>query len=415
MAKKNDEIIVGLDIGTTKVCAVVGEATESGVSIIGIGTAESTGLRKGIIVNIETTTHAIRKAVEEAELMAGCEISSVYVGVAGAHIKGFNSRGIVAVNDKREVRLPDLERVVDAAKAVQIPSDRDVIHILPQEYLVDDCDGVREPLGMCGTRLEAKVHIVTAARSATENIIRCTNGAGLHVIDVVLEPLASAATALYEDEKELGVTLVDIGGGTTDIAVFYNGSVVHTAVLPLGGNQVTNDIAVGMRTPRGEAERIKLRHGCAMISMVGDEESIEVPSVGGRDPSTARRQFLCEIIEPRIEELYRLIHQEIQRSGFEDLLASGVVITGGAALLDGMVELGEEVIGLPVRLGQPTKVGGLADVVRSPKFSTGVGLVLYGATHGAKSRARDAQKRAKDGGRMGRMTDRLRSWLGEIF
>jgi cell division protein FtsA len=346
--------------------------------------------------------------------MAGCDISPVYAGIAGGHIKGFNSRGIVAISNS-EVQEADLQRVIDAAKAVPMPQDREVIHILPQEYVIDECDGVKEPLGMCGTRLEAKVHIVTAARASAENIVRCANRTGLHVAAVVLEQLASAETVLYDDEKELGVAVVDMGGGTTDIAILYNGSVVHSAVLPLGGNHITNDIAVGMRTPRGEAEKIKLRHGCAMTSMVGDDETIEVPSVGGREPSSARRQFLCEIIEPRVEEIFRLVHQEITRSGFEDLLASGVVITGGTAQMDGMVELGEEVMGLPVRLGQPARVGGLADVVRSPKYATGVGLVLFGARHGAKARAAAAGKRPGGGGAISRVGSRLRGWLSEIF
>ena len=408
---KRDEIVVGLDIGTTKICAIVGEVTEGGVDIIGIGTCDSKGLRKGVVVNIDSTVLSIRKAIEEAELMAGCEISTVYAGIAGGHIKGFNSRGIVAIRDS-EVHTADLERVIDAAKAVPMPLDREVIHILPQEYVIDECDGVKEPMGMCGVRLEAKVHIVTAARASAENIIRCANRTGLHVAAVVLEQLASAETVLYEDEKELGVAMVDIGGGTTDIAIFYNGSVVHTAVLPLGGNHITNDIAIGLRTPRAEAEKIKLRHGCAMTSMVADDENVEVPSVGGREPSSARRQFLCEIIEPRIEEIYRLIHQEITRSGFEDLLASGVVITGGSSQMDGMVELGEEVMGLPVRLGQPARVGGLADVVRSPKYATGVGLVLYGAKQASRMQR---PPKGGGGGPVKRASSKFTSWLREIF
>lgn len=409
---RREEIVVGLDIGTTKICAIVAEVTETGVDIIGIGTCESKGLRKGVVVNIDATVDSIRKAVAEAELMAGCEISSVYTGIAGPHIKGFNSRGIVAIKET-EVTDSDIERVIDAAKAVPMPLDREVIHILPQEYVIDECDGVREPVGMSGVRLEAKVHIVTAAKASVENIVRCANRTGLHVADIVLEQLASSEATLYEDEKELGVAMVDIGGGTTDIAIFYNGSIVHTSVIPVGGNHVTNDIAVGLRTPRGEAEKIKQRYGCALTAIVGEDETIEVPCVGGRDPQSRSRQLLCEIIEPRAEEMFGLIHAEIQKSGFEDLLASGVVITGGAAVMEGMVEIGEEVMGLPVRLGLPGRVGGLADVVRSPKYSTGVGLVLYGARHGA---IRTSQRRAQvTSTRMGRVGSRLRNWLSEIF
>lgn len=411
---RREEIVVGLDIGTTKICAIVGEVTDSGVDIIGIGTCESTGLRKGVVVNIETTVASIKKAIEEAELMAGCDVHTVYAGITGNHIKGFNSRGVVVIANPEEVQPTDVGRVIEAAKAVPMPMDRDVIHILPQEYLVDDCDGVRQPLGMRGKRLEAKVHIVTAARTSTENIVRCANRTGLHVASVVLEQLASAETVLYDDEKELGVAMVDIGGGTTDIAVFYNGFIVHTAVLPVGGNQITNDIAIGLRTPKAEAEKIKLRHGCAMTSLVGEDETIEVPGVGGREPSNARRAFLCEIIEPRVEELYQLVHDEIRRSGFEDILASGLVITGGTAQMDGMVELGETATEMPVRLGYPARVGGLADVVRNPKYSTGVGLVLYGARHGEKARE-EAQKRQNGNGAFRRLTTRLSGWFQQIF
>ena len=409
---RKEEIVVGLDIGTTKICCIVGEASDGTVDVIGIGTSDSKGLRKGVVVNIDSTVEAIRKAVAEAELMAGCEISTVYTGIAGAHIKGFNSRGIVAVKDQ-EVTRHDLDRVIDAAKAVPMPMDREIIHILPQEYVIDECDGVKEPIGMSGVRLEAKVHIVTAAKASLENIIRCANRTGLHVSDVVLDQCASASSVLYEDEEELGVALVDIGGGTTDISIFFNGSTVHTSVLPVGGNHVTNDIAVGLRTPRAEAEKIKQRYGCALTSIVGDDETIEVPSVGGREPQTRSRQLLCEIIEPRIEEMYNLIHTEIQKSGYADLLASGVVITGGSSVMDGMVELGEEVMGLPVRLGQPGRVGGLADVVRSPKYSTAVGLMLYGVEQESQ---RSTAKRTSNNARgIGKMVPMLRGWLAEIF
>ncbi|HEY1416430.1 MAG TPA: cell division protein FtsA, partial [Myxococcaceae bacterium] len=333
MAKqKGGEIVVGLDIGTTKICAIVGELTEGGIDIIGIGSHPSKGLRKGVVVNIEATVASIRRAVEEAELMAGCEITTVYTGIAGGHIKGFNSQGIVAVKDK-EVREADITRVIDAAKAVAIPMDREVIHVLPQEFIIDDQGGIKEPLGMSGVRLEAKVHIVTGAVSSAQNIVKCANRTGLNVADIVLQPLASSEAVLGEDEKELGVCLVDIGGGTTDIAIFSGGSIAHTAVIALGGNNLTSDIAIGLRTPAHEAERIKQRYGCALASMVDKDETIEVPSVGGRQPRVIGRQILCEILEPRVEEIFQLVHREIQKCGFEDLLASGVVITGGSTLL----------------------------------------------------------------------------------
>lgn len=414
MGKRGEEIVVGLDIGTTKTCAIVAEVTESGVDIIGIGTHESRGLRKGVVVNIDATVDSIRKAVEEAELMAGADISAVYANIAGAHITGFNSRGIVAIKDQ-EVTPADVERVIDAAKAVPMPLDRETIHILPQEYLIDECDGVREPVGMSGVRLEAKIHIVTAAKAALENIRRCTKRTDLFVSDVVLGQVASAQAVLHEDEKELGVAVVDIGGGTTDIAIFHAGAVVHTSVFPVGGGHVTSDISCGLRTPRAEAERIKLAHGCALTSLVAPEESIEVPSVGGRDPQIRSRMLLCEIIEPRVEEMFRCIHEHIRSSGYEDLLASGVVITGGASVLPGMVELGEEVMGLPVRLGTPVgRVGGLSDVVRSPKYATGVGLVLYGAQQekdrGSAIRRAAQQRHAGKG-----LLQRMRTWVSQAW
>ncbi|MFT5433682.1 MAG: cell division protein FtsA [Myxococcota bacterium] len=373
-----EEVIVGLDIGTTKICCIVGERTEGGIDIIGIGSAPSHGLRKGVVVNIESTVASIRKAVDEAELMAGCSIGNVYAGIAGGHIRGFNSRGIVAVGKDREVSDSDIERVIDAARAVAIPLDREVIHILPQEYVIDENDGVREPVGMSGVRLEAKVHIVTAASTCVQNIVRCCNRAGLTVNAVVLEQLASAEACLFDDEKELGVAMIDIGGGTTDIAIYYNNAIVHTAVIPIGGNHVSSDIAVGLRTPRAEAEKIKIKKGCALTSLVGEEDDVEVPAVGGRKAQTRSRHILCEIIEPRVEEIYMLVQQEIQKSGFEDLITSGVVLTGGASTMEGMVELAEEVLGMPARVAKPESVGGLVDVVRNAKYSTGVGLVSFG-------------------------------------
>ena len=411
MAKqKGGEIIVGLDIGTTKICAIVGELTESGIDIIGIGTHPSKGLRKGVVVNIEATVASIRRAVEEAELMAGVEISHVYTGIAGGHIKGFNSQGIVAVKEK-EVRDADIARVIDAAKAVAIPLDREVIHVLPQEFIIDDQGGIKEPLGMAGVRLEAKVHIVTGAVSSAQNIVKCANRTGLNVSDIVLQPLASAEAVLGEEEKDLGVCLVDIGGGTTDIAIFSGGSIVHTAVIALGGNNLTSDIAIGLRTPAHEAERIKQKHGCALPSMVSKDDTLEVPSVGGRAPRVLGRQILCEILEPRVEEIFQLVHREIQKSGYEDLLASGVVITGGSTLLAGMPELAEEVIGLPVRRGLPKNIGGLSDVVKSPMYATGVGLVVYGAKHLDRRMFRIRE----EANVYRKVKDRMKGWLEEIF
>ena len=366
--------IVGLDIGTTKITAIVGEQTEKGLDIIGIGNAPSHGLRKGVVINIESTVESIKKAVLEAELMAGCQIESAYVGIAGAHISSSNSNGIVAIKN-HEISQSDVTRVIGAAKAVAIPMDREIIHVIPQEYIIDDQDGIKEPVGMSGVRLEAKVHIVTAAISSAQNIIKSCNRAGIQVAELVLQSLASSESVLSEDEKELGVMMVDIGGGTTDIAIYSQGALIHTAVLPVGGNHITNDIALGLRTPQNEAEKIKLRYGCAMASMVGEVDTIEVPGVGGRKPRTVLRKLLAEIIEPRVEEMFRLIQRELQRSGYQDLVASGIVLSGGSCLLDGFVELGEFIIDMPVKRGFPMELGGIKDVVNSPKFATGVGLL----------------------------------------
>lgn len=404
------ELIVGLDIGTTKICCIVGEPNQSGgVDIVGIGTHPSKGLRKGVVINIESTVSSIKQAIEEAELMAGCEISHVYAGISGGHIKGHNSHGIVAVKDK-EVMQADIARVIDAARAIAIPLDREVIHILPQEYVIDDQDGIREPLGMSGVRLEAKVHIVTGAVTSAQNIIKCAQRCGLTVADIVLEQLAASQAVLSPDEKDLGVALIDVGGGTTDLAIWSEGSIVHTSVLAVGGDHITNDIAVGLRTPMDDAERIKQKHGCAMSSLVEKDETIEVPSVGGRKPRVLSRQILTEIIEPRVEEMFSLVHQEIQRTGYEDLLASGVVVTGGATLLPGMAELAEDILGLPVRLGVPTGAGGLVDVVKSPVYSTCVGLVMYG-------RAQEGQRhfRVREENMYSRVRQRMKSWFGEMF
>lgn len=408
---KKGELIVGLDIGTTKICAIVGEVTDEGIDIIGIGSHPSKGLRKGVVVNIEATVASIKRAIEEAELMAGCEINTVYTGIAGGHIKGFNSQGIVAIKDK-EVRDTDIQRVIDAAKAIAIPLDREVIHVLPQEYVIDEQGGIKDPLGMSGVRLEAKVHIVTGAVSSAQNIIKCANKTGLNVADIVLQPLASSEAVLNEDEKELGVCLVDIGGGTTDIAIFSGGSIVHTGVIALGGNNLTSDIAIGLRTPAHEAERIKQKHGCCMASLVDDDETIEVPSVGGRQPRVLSRRILTEILEPRVEEIFQLVQREVQRCGYEDLLASGVVITGGSTLLAGMPELAEEVLGLPVRRGMPRGIGGLVDVVKSPMYATGVGLVQYGARH---MDVRNFKIRSNDDTVYKRVGKRMKDWFAEIF
>lgn len=406
---KRDELVVGLDIGTTKVCAIVGEVTSEGIDIVGIGTHPSKGLRKGVVVNIDSTVSSIRKAVEEAELMAGCEITSAFAGIAGGHIKGLNSHGIVAIKD-REVDQADVDRVIDAAQAVSIPLDREVIHVIPQQFIVDDQDGVRFPVGMSGVRLEAKVHIVTGAVTSAQNIIKCCNRAGLNVNDIILQQLASAEAVLSSDEKELGVVLIDIGGGTTDIAVFSNGAIVHTAVLTIGGNHLTNDVAVGLRTPAHEAEKIKQRYGCCMGGLVHKDETIEVPSVGGRAPRVLSRQILSEILEPRMEEIYNLVRQEVIRAGFEDMMAAGIVLTGGTSMLEGAIELSEQVFNLPVRRGIPRRIGGLVDVVKNPMYSTGVGLVQVGSTSREENRFKVRDRNVYD-----KVKGRMKEWLGEIF
>jgi len=394
MPRKSSDIIVGLDIGTTKIAAIVGEIGADGLDIIGIGTHPSRGLKKGVIVNIDSTVAAIKQAITEAESMSGCQISQVYVGIAGGHIKGVNSTGTVAVKDK-EVRFADVNKVLELARAIALPVDRHIVHVLPQEYKIDGQDGVREPLGMCGVRLEARVHIVTAAAAAAQNIIKCCTRCDLEVLDIVLEPLASGEAVLEDDEKGLGVALVDIGGGTTDIAIFTDGAIAHTSVIPIGGHQLTNDIAVGLRTPPHEAEKIKVRSGCALASMVADDETIEVASVGGRAPRVRSRQALCrDIVQPRVKEIFQFVKAEIPRLGCEDLLASGVVITGGATQMPGMTELGEEILGIPVRRGLPKGVGGLAEVVRTPAYATGVGLVEYGMARQLADHAEEAPKRS---------------------
>ena len=405
---RRDDLVVGLDIGTTKICAVVGDRTENGIDIVGIGTSASRGLRRGVVVDIDATVNSIKHAVEEAELMADFEITSVYAGIAGGHIRGFNSHGVVAVKD-REVREGDVKRVIDAAKAVAIPMDREVIHVLPQEFIIDDQDGIREPLGMSGVRLEAKIHIVTAAVTSAQNIVKCANKAGLNVIDIVLEPLASAQAVLARDERDLGVCMIDIGGGTTDIACFADGSIKNTAVLGLGGYHLTNDIAVGLRTPFNEAERIKKKFGVASTRYLATDDILTVPSVGGRRPREISRKILCEIIEPRVEEILSLARQEIAKTGLEDRIPSGVVLTGGASALEGMPELAEEIFESPVRRGLPTHIGGLQDVVRSPMYATGVGLVLFGSSQ--QRLRRGSRFRIRDESIFGRVKQRMRDWF----
>ena len=409
MSNNRENLIVGLDIGTTKICAIVGNLTEDGLDIVGIGTSPSRGLRKGVVINIESTVESIRKALREAELMAGCEIRSVFAGIAGGHLKGFNSQGVIAIKN-REVTSEDVTRVIDAAKALAIPMDREVIHVLPQEFIIDDQDGIKEPLGMSGVRLEAKVHIVTGAVASAQNIVKSCNRAGVNVSDIVLEQLASSDAVLSADEKELGVALIDIGGGTTDIAIFVDGAIKYTSVLSLGGNHLTNDIAVGLRTPMAEAEKIKKQYGCCMTSMIGKDETIEVPSVGGREPRILSRQLLAEILEPRVEEIFTLVNREIIRSGYEDLIASGMVITGGTTILPGMPEMAEQIFSLPVRRGVPQGIGGLVDVVNSPIYATGVGLVKFGSRNLKAQKFMIGQQNVFD-----KVVRRMREWFSEFF
>ncbi|MBU0455422.1 MAG: cell division protein FtsA [Pseudomonadota bacterium] len=372
------KLIVGIDIGTSKVVAVVGEVSSQGVvNVVGVGSSASKGLKRGVVVNIESTVNSIKHAIEEAELMAGCDIHAAYAGIAGSHIRSLNSHGIVAIRDQ-EVTQTDVDRVIDAAKAVAIPADQKILHILPQEFVIDNQDCIHEPVGMSGVRLEAKVHIVTGAVSAAQNIVKCVKRCGLQVSDMILEQLASSYSVLTEDEKELGVCLIDIGGGTTDIAIFTDGAIRHTAVIPIAGDQVTNDIAIALRTPTQNAEEIKLKHGCALVELALSNETFEVSSVGNRPGRKLPKQVLSEVCEPRYEELFSLVRAEIRRSGFEDLIAAGIVLTGGASMIPGAIDLAERIFQAPVRLGMPENVSGLIDVVRNPKFSTCIGLLLYG-------------------------------------
>ena len=406
---KKEPVVVGLDIGTTKICTVVGEMVDDQVNIIGLGTYPSKGLRKGVVINIESTVQSIKKAVEEAELMAGCEITSVYAGIAGGHIKGINSHGVIAVKN-REITASDVKRVIDAASAVAIPMDREVIHIIPQEFIVDDQDGIRDPVGMSGVRLEGRVHIVTGAITSAQNIIKCANRAGLDVDDIVLEQLGSSDAVLPPEEKDLGVAIIDIGGGTTDLIIFASGSIKHTAVVSLAGSHITSDISMGLRTPLEEAEKIKIRYGCCLASMVRKDETVEVPSVGGRKPRVLSRQTLAEIIEPRVEEILTLVQNEVSRTGFGNLIASGIILTGGSTILEGMPELAEQIFNLPVRRGTPTGIGGLVDMVNSPMYATGVGLVLYGSRNKEQARFK-----VGEGNIFSKVTHRMKEWIGEFF
>ena len=408
MAKKTERnLIVGLDIGTSKVAAIVGELSSDGnIEIIGIGSTPSRGLKKGVVVNLESTVQSIQRAIEEAELMAGCQIKSVYAGIAGSHIRSLNSHGIVAIKDK-EVTQYDIDRVIDSARAVAIPADQKILHILPQEFVIDLQEGIKEPIGMSGIRLEAKVHMVTGSVSASQNIVKCIRRCGLEVDDIVLEQLASCNSVLTDDEKELGVCLIDIGGGTTDIAVFVEGAIKHTAVIPIAGDQVTNDIAVALRTPTLNAEDIKRKYACALTQLANVDEIIEVPSIGDRAPRKISSQNLAEIIEPRYEELMLLVQSELRRSGYEELIAAGIVLTGGSSKVKGLIDLAEEIFHMPVRMGGPQNVTGLTEVVKNPIHSTGVGLLMYGKEHQGMNRGMNSDGPS--------VFSRMKSWFQGNF
>ena len=413
------EIIAGLDLGTTKVGCIVAEKTDESVDVIGIGKVPANGLKKGVVVNIESTVNAIQNALEQAETMAGVEINTVYAGIAGSHVRGSNHDGVAAIQN-REVSEEDVRRVLEQAKAVPLPGDRQVLHVLPQEYVVDEQDGIREPVGMSGVRLEARVHMVTAANTAIANITKCAERCGLHVAELVLQPLASAEAVISEDEKEIGAALIDIGGGTTDLILYVDGAVVHTSVIPIGGLNLTSDVATGLRTPMAEAERLKIKYGCATSALVAEGDEIEVPSVGGRPPRSLDRNQLCDIVEPRVEEIFQAVRHVIVETGYGDMLASGAVITGGSTLLEGMAEYAETILGMPVRRGAPMGVGGLVDVVRSPSYATAVGLVKYGAAQDLyrqpvrvsqiveTARGRAAESGSGWGGR-------ISNWIREVF
>lgn len=408
--KEDKNLIVGLDIGTSKIVAIVAELQPEGtLKVIGLGQHVSRGLKKGVVVNIESTMQSIQRALEEAELMADCKINNVYTGIAGSHIKSLNSHGMVKIKDA-EVSQMDVDRVVETARAIALPADQQILHILTQEFIIDGQEDVREPLGMSGMKLEVKVHIVTGAVAAAQNIVKCIKRCGIEVSDLILQPLASSLAVLTEDEKELGVCLVDIGGGTTDIAVFKQGAIRHTAVVPIAGDQMTNDVAVAFRTPTQAAEEIKIKHGCALRQLADPREIVEVPGVDGRDPRQLSVQTLAEVLEPRVVELYELVLNELRRSGMEEMIASGIVITGGSAMMRGMVELGEEIFHMPVRLGMPRYVGGLSEVVSNPRYATGVGLVLMG-----KQQLERHLNGQLESSSFGRVLEKMKSWFQGNF
>jgi cell division protein FtsA len=409
MSRESKDLIVALDIGTSKVIAIVAERfPDNRIEIIGMGNQESRGLKKGVVVNIEATVNSIQRALQEAELMADCKISSVYAGIAGSHVRSFNSTGLVPIKD-REVTALDVDRAIETAKAVNIPADQQILHILTQEFIIDGQGDVREPLGMSGVRLEVKVHIVTGAVSAAQNIVKCVRRCGLEVSDLILQPLASSIAVLSDDEKELGVALVDIGGGTTDLAIFTGGAIRHTAVLPIAGDQITNDIAMALRTPTQDAEEIKRRYGCALRSMADPADEFEVPGLGERGPRKLSRHALAEVIEPRVDELYQLVQQALRQSGYEELLSSGIVLTGGSSVMQGMIELGEEIFHMPVRVGIPKYVGGLSNVVQSPRYATAIGLLLEGLSQ------RQRMQQTMSGGLVKQLLRRMREWFQGTF
>jgi len=405
----NEKIIVGLDIGTTKITAIVGEMFEDEINIIGVGSHPSTGLRKGTVVNIESTVDSIKKAVEEAELMAGCDISSVYVGIAGSHIKGFNSHGIIAIKG-REITDQDVDRVIDAAKAVAIPTDREILHVIPQEFIVDDMESIQNPVGMTAIRLEAKIHIVTGAVSSARNIVKCCNKAGLEVCDIALESLASGEAVLTDEEKELGCLIADMGGGTTDLALFKDNNLKFIYELTLGGNNMTNDISIGLRTPLPEAEKIKTEHGTCVPDNLRGARTIEVPAVGGRAPKKLSKGILSEILEPRVEEIFSLLKQELFSNGLENSFPAGFVLTGGSVVLDGITEIAESVFNVPVRIGEPDKIGGLKDIVQNPAYATGVGLVIFGSSASCKMDFKEAETQG-----FGNIINKMKQWFKDII
>src|SRR5450756_2270671 len=408
--KETKNLVVGLDIGTSKIVVIVGEVKPDGMlEVIGMGMHQSSGMKKGMVVNIEATVGAIQRALEEAELMADCKITEVHTGIAGSHIRSINSRGMVKIKEK-EVVGADIERVIETASSISLPGDQQILHILEQEFSIDGQDGIKKPLGMSGMRLDVEVHIISGAVSAVQNIMKCIHRCGLEVNELILQPLASSKAVLSDDEKELGVALVDIGGGTTDLAIFTGGAIRHTAVLPIAGDQITNDIAMALRTPTQDAEEIKRRYGCALRSMADPADEFEVPGLGERGPRKLSRQTLAEVIEPRIEELYSLVQQELRRSGFEELLSSGIVITGGSSAMQGMVELGEEIFHLPVRLGIPKYIGGLSDVVKTPRMATGVGLLLYGLEYHQRNEETRMQSNS-----FGDVLARMKTWFQGNF